>query len=315
MKPYKPSNIATVNGIQLLLLSSILGAILGGAVLGFISQFVYLIVLFPVVLGGAVGTASTIGVKLGKVRNPLIAGAVALLAGIISYGSLNYIQYLDSRQSFARDIVNINPENEQNSEKMFDEFLQQEVNNSGFIGYVQFSAKQGIQITRSGRSGGFKLDQTFTLVYWLIELAIIESLAVWLAVSAAQEPFCEEAQDWYGEENFLANAELKDQDQLIKALNSDNYAHAATMLNFLIGLDEPRLDLAVKLSPDPNQDCYLILKKITFNAKKQMSTDRLLEGLITAKQQTELVEFVDTREIGIEDFMAAEQTDSPENQA
>jgi hypothetical protein len=314
MKPYKPSNIAPANGIQLLLLSSIGGAVVGGAVLGFIAQFVYLILLFPAVLGGAVGFAASIGVKSGKVRNPAIAGAVALLAGVVSYGSMNYVQYLTFRQSFAKEMISESLATEQNSDKAIDDFLQQEVKNSGFIGYMQFSAKQGVQISRSGRSSGIKLDQTFTLIYWLIELAIIEGLAVWLATSAAKEPFCEQSQDWYGEAEPFASADLADQDRLVEALNSDNYVQAGTMLKDIGEIAPPYLSLSMQTSPTPIYGSFLVVNRIDLDRKKNTETKELLQGLITAKQKSELVANLDETKEPLKFTLDDPEDDLPETE-
>jgi hypothetical protein len=246
--------------------------------------------IFPAVLGGAVGFAANRGVKSGKVRDPAIAGVVALLAGVVSYGSMNYVQYLNFRQAFAKEIINLNLATEQNSQQAIDEFLQQEVNNSGFIGFMQFSAKQGTQISRSGESGsGFKLDQTFTLIYWLIELAIIEGLAFGFATVAAKEPFCEQSHDWYGQPEPLTSADLADRDKLIEALNSDNYAQAGTLLKPEFEIAPPCLSLTIQMSPTPIYERFLVVNKVELDKKGNPITNEILQGLISSKQQNDLV--------------------------
>jgi hypothetical protein len=290
MKPYKPSNISPVNGTQLLLFSSILGAVISGGILSFVSQFFYLIILFPAVLGGCIGLSSSIGVNKGKVRNSLVAGAVAAIAAVVGYGSLNYGQYLSFKQSLTEEITKAGNLEGQTPDQIIDQILKVETGNTGFIGYMQNSAKQGLKITRSGRGNGIKLDQTFTLIYWLIELTIIEGIAVSMAVGAAREPFCEESQDWFGEEAYLARVELADQNQLIEALNADRYDVAATLLKIDEQMEPPLLDLTLRLSSSAIYDRFLTVKRTTVNNKGESSSVVILEGLISAKQQADLVE-------------------------
>jgi hypothetical protein len=297
MKPYKPSNIAPASGVQLTLLISILSAVLSGGILSFIAKFFYLIVLFPAVLGGAIGFATSVGGNQGKVRNPLIAGGIAAIAALVGYGSLHFGQYLTFKQSFTEEIAQQSGGTPAaNIDELIDEVLTKETGNKGFVGYVQFTAKQGMEITRSRGGSGIKLDETFTYIYWLIELAIIEGIAIWIAAKAAREPFCEQSQDWYQEPGSLASAALENQDQLIKALNTDDYAIAATFLKPEGEIAPPCLDLTIQLSPDPNQDRYLIVQKTSVNHKQQKETKVLLEGLISAKQQAELVEVLNSIE-------------------
>jgi hypothetical protein len=290
MKPYKPSNVAPASGVQLTLLISILSAVLSGGILSFVARFFYLIILFPAVLGGAIGFASSIGVKKGKVRNPLIAAGIAAIAALVGYGSLNYGQYLTFRQSAAEEITKSGGTTAANMDELIDKVLSDETGNKGFVGYIQFSAKQGMQITRSRGGNGIKLDETFTYIYWLIELAIIEGIAIWIATKAASEPFCEQSQDWYQAAGSIASVNLDNQDRLIKALNTDDFALAATFLKPEGLIPPPCLDLTIQLSPDPNQDLYLTVQKTSLNHKKQKETKVLLEGLISVKQQEELVE-------------------------
>jgi hypothetical protein len=290
MKPYKSSNAAPASGVQLLLLISVLSALLSGGILSFVARFFYLIILFPVVLGGAIGFASSIGVKRGKVRNPLIAAGIAAIAALVGYGSLNYGQYLNFRQSVAEEITKSGGTNAANMDELIDKALIDETGNKGFVGYIQFSAKQGMEITERGEGSGIKLDENFTYIYWLIELVAIKGIAIWMATKEAREPFCEHSQDWYQALEVIASGDLANQDQLIKALNSDDYAIAATMLRPVEEIALPCLNLTIQKSSDRFQDLYLIVQKTILNDKQQSESKSILEGLISIKQHEELLE-------------------------
>jgi hypothetical protein len=293
MKPYKPSNIAPTRGIQLLLLAAILGGILTGGIFSFISRFIYLIVLFPAVMGGTVGFTNAIAVKTGKVRNPILSGAIAVLAGLIAYGSLNFGQYLYFRQTEAAEITKLSGiKSSSEIDGIIDSLLQEKTQATGFVGYIKSTAQDGINITRRGRDSGITLNETFTYAYWLLEIAIIGGIAFTLASNAAQEPFCEEAQDWYGDPTSLASVELKHQDQFIKALNNQDYEQAGTWLKPEGEIEHPRLDLLLHLSPAPDSDRYLKVNQVSLDAKGKVETNTVLDGLISPTQEASLMQIL-----------------------
>jgi hypothetical protein len=69
MKPYRPSNKVPSAGFMWLLLSSILGGLAIGGLTFFVSNLIYLIILFPLGMGFAGGIVSATAIQQGKVRN------------------------------------------------------------------------------------------------------------------------------------------------------------------------------------------------------------------------------------------------------
>src|SRR5918999_1394985 len=81
---YRPAGGFTSAGVMMLV-----GALLvAGGVLGFVvhlvSQAFYLIILFPVLIGVALGWIGVRMVKQGRVRSPLLGGVAGLLGGVLA---------------------------------------------------------------------------------------------------------------------------------------------------------------------------------------------------------------------------------------
>ncbi len=243
IKAYKPSNIVPPDGFKSMTISAIATGIITGSAVGFISQFFYLIILFPIAMGFAAGVGISMAVKGGKVRNPILAAGFASLTGLIVYASMNYVGYLKFKQDVAKQIVAEMGTGE-NSDKLTNDLLKEETGDDGFVGYIKYSAKQGTKISRAGSSSGITMDANATWVYWLVELAIINGLAIYLAYTAAAEPFCEESNDWYGDKAWQGCVELNRKDEFLELLKSENFLRAGKLVLQTEDLELPRIDIS-----------------------------------------------------------------------
>lgn len=86
MKTYRPSGIAPVQGILIALVLAAITGLIAGGLLWFADHKIgfYLILLFPAVAGLIVGFGTSGGTSIGKLRNPLLAGLIALLGGALA---------------------------------------------------------------------------------------------------------------------------------------------------------------------------------------------------------------------------------------
>ncbi|MEM9540972.1 MAG: hypothetical protein AAGA60_15905 [Cyanobacteria bacterium P01_E01_bin.42] len=197
LKPYKPSGKLSVSKLIWLPLVSVLGGATIGGIVHFISLLVYLVILFPLAIGFTGGLVTAFGVRLGKVRNPAVAMLFALLTGLTIYGTMNVLAYSRFKQTVAREIEETTGEPFTQGEvnEFIEVFLQEQVSDSGIVGYLKFRAKEGIGFRRRGAS--FNIGTTGTWIYWAIELALIEAMIVFLASSSARNCFCEQCEQWY----------------------------------------------------------------------------------------------------------------------
>src|SRR5438034_170826 len=95
--PYTPHHGYTAGG--LLMLIAALGTI--GAILGYITHLIashfYFIILFPLLIGLAIGAIGSRMVKVGRLRNPWLGGLAGFLAGVFAMTSMHYFDYEEFR--------------------------------------------------------------------------------------------------------------------------------------------------------------------------------------------------------------------------
>jgi hypothetical protein len=299
MKRYQPSNIAPTQGKQLLAISSVVtGVVVGGAV-AFISQWLYLIVLFPILMGFSGGAAIAWAVKKGKVRNPIVASAFAALSGLILYATMNYGQYLLFLGEATKIIQKELPQSDRASiDQIIEDELKASTGSGGFVGYLKLSAQKGIDITRAGRSSksGIHLDQTFTLIYWLIEFAVIEGLAIAAASAAASSPFSEDANDWYDSPQFVGTVESTMKDELLTLVNNEHFGKLGSLLNPAGDVPHPRIDVNIQsAAAATTSDSILFIYLATKDKKGDFSFKELNAGLITPLQKADLFRAIEEK--------------------
>ncbi len=294
MRTYQPSNIAPSQGVAILALSSLVsGAAIGGAT-AFISKFIYFIVLFPIGMGFATGAVMGFAVKKGKIRNPITALGLGVLGGLVTYGSLMYGQYINFQKEVETTIERDYGVTDKNqAREQINGFLRQETGSSGFVGFLKMSAKEGITISRRGSS--FQIKDNFAYFLWLIELGIVGFLAASMPFKSANEPFNEEANEWYGEKQWVGSATDESKDQLISLLNMDDMSGAAALLSSQTDLPTPRIDVySQSCAGVPFSDSVVTVSYVSTNAKKQLEFKELLTGLVSESQRSQLVPQIST---------------------
>jgi hypothetical protein len=309
MKRYQPSNIAPTQGKQLLAISSVVAGIAIGGVAGFVSQWFYLIILFPIVMGGASAAAIAWAVKKGKVRNPLIAAAFAALSGLVLYGTMNYVQYLLFMQQQIKEAQTYLPNSDRATINQFiDTALQSQTGSSGVVGYIKLSAQNGITITKAGRSSksGIHLDETLTWIYWAIELAVIEGLAIASAFAAASAPFSEDANDWYDGMQFVGVVETSLREELLTHINNEHFGRVGGLVDVRDDVAHPRLEIFTQsCAASSSSDSVFFLYSVTKNKKDELDKKELKSGLITPLQTVDLLRAIEEKRA--EQNLATEQ--------
>lgn len=160
-------------------------AVVTGGVVAFVSQFVYLVVMFPLVMGAI---AAFCGMLVHTKSLRLVAMLIGLLCGVVIYGSYRVGEYLIDRQKTIDKVTSQTGADPAMASKLLDQFLKADTGYDGFIGYVISSAREGIQITRATSSTGIKLDEKATWIYWIIELIIVVALGASGGLRGRQVP-------------------------------------------------------------------------------------------------------------------------------
>ena len=200
MKSYKPSGKAPIPGLIRLGLATTFGNALVGGLLHLLSKVIYVVLVFPLLMGATAGGLAFAATYGGKIRNPLLTILSGLLGGLCIYGTTHGLDYWQFRQEAIAELSSPSPNDadvpRSDSTAIVDQFLQEQTGDAGFVGYLKFTAQRGVTIGRFSGTG-INLGETGTWIYWLVELGLIEVVAGVLAYGAASQVFCEKCDRWY----------------------------------------------------------------------------------------------------------------------
>lgn len=275
--------------------SSALAGLAMGCVAGFISQFFYLVLLFPIVMGGAIGALGTYAIKQGKVRSPWLALVAALVGGSCAVWGMHYMDYRAFRtaqlkdttpeelaqiQQVARqfDTLKQNPPDDEDLRDFLDFLAKhpevvQALKVETFSDYVDFSATQGVTITssRGGGGKGMNLGYAGSYIYWAVELAIIAGLAVVIMRGAATEPFCLGCHEW---KTWRMLGAVDMHTQAREALETGNLNHLLA-LNPVPYVGRYVISAGVCATCGIDSPLEVKLDELTVNENNQTTTTRL----------------------------------------
>ena len=106
----------------------------------------YLILLFPLAIGAAIGSIGVQLVEAGKVRSPLLGGVAGLFGGVVAMFAMHYFHISRVQGGVGRSRQRRNSSSVSRS-------CRRPARNGGrlkvhdFLSYLDFSAEQGVQIS------------------------------------------------------------------------------------------------------------------------------------------------------------------------
>jgi hypothetical protein len=229
----------TFTGLILLFGSIFITGVMIGVLTSFISNLIYLILIFPVLMGMASGFVINSVITSQKIRSPFIAIIAGLFATAVVYGSMHIADYLKFRSVLSKEIQNqVIAEYGQEAEKsevqaFIDYILVEETGTPGFVGYILLSAKEGVSISSVGPGSmgddGVNLG-AFTWVYWLIEIVIIAWISIAAAYGKTKEPFCEHCDAWVAQGDHIGGIGAEAIHQGMELFNRRDFVGLLRML-------------------------------------------------------------------------------------
>ena len=286
MRKYRASGAAPAGGVALLLVVALVGGAVIGGTLWAIEHFTnfYLVVLFPLAAGAILGGILALVVRSSKIRSPIIAGLFGLAAGVIAYGVYHFAAYYVTFRGEVRTALVENgakAPSDGDVDELMNLVLRDEVGDTGFMGYMNLMAREGITINRtvSTSSSGIHLQGTGAWVYWGIDVVAVALIAAFMAGRAAGEPFDENAGMWYGSPQLLGVADNRPRKELVKALKNGDFQAAGRLLTTQ-DLKYPRVEVYTRRSQDPTADVY-----VQVNAtRRQNRTSVMQRGMLSANE-------------------------------
>ena len=218
-------------GLVLLFGAALLAGIAIGALASVVGRFLYLIILFPILMGLGLGMVMTSMVSSQKIRSSVVVIIAGLFAAVVTYGSMHYFDYLQFRSNVAKQIkADVLAEYgetvpDEDVQAYIDYLLNEETGSPGFAGYIFFSVEQGVSISHIGvgsSDSGLNLG-IFTWVYWLVELGIIAYMSIEPAHKKTKDLFCENCDRWVTEGEHIGGIQIDVVNQAAELINKRDF--------------------------------------------------------------------------------------------
>lgn len=181
-------------------------ALVAGIVEGLVSQWLSLLLVFPLLIGVAAGGGAHWAIRSRKIRAPLAAMGIAALAGFLGETAVHYLGYRAARATVAERVEGLTGTIDFVALNGVDAAVDSVFAGHGvdqvppFVGYLRAAAERGITITSAhGSSSGGSPTLTGVGVYslWVLEYLLAIGVAVLMAREQASAPFCEGCNGWY----------------------------------------------------------------------------------------------------------------------
>lgn len=244
MRRFQPSGrIALFPFLIMTVIGLIIAAVLGVAAM-LIAQSIYLVPLSPLIMAAAAGVLAAFVTRAGKNRSPLLAALIGLSIGLTLYGVYRYSEYVhvlytvEAQRNPKGDIfANLQGALSPSNIAQVDRTLRNDgIAEQGFVGYVLWSASEGMQITRlsasSSSSGGLFLDRNMTLGYWGLEFLIVVGAALYAALQAARAPYDENQRRWIKDDQFrlFGTVDASMEKDFVRALEEGHWQRAGSLM-------------------------------------------------------------------------------------
>jgi hypothetical protein len=281
----QPFAIAAVLG------AALVGGVAIGVIEGEIDDWFSLLVIFPLLIGLAAGGGAAWMVSRFQLRAPVLAAALAIIGAAAGYVGSHFVDYRQFRAGIQAEVGRGDPTvSDDEIAKAPDEVLVHETGSSGFRGYLDLAARQGVRIKRmSSSDDGTTFTGVAAWVVWVLELLLAAGTAAYLAFTRAREPFCEPCETWYGSARPIAsggNGTKDSRKTLVAALEAGDAASAAAVLAVPPG---PKASFFLEASTCPrcSTDAHCTLKHVRRKGSKT-SVSTLEAWVMTSAELTGL---------------------------
>jgi len=233
---YKRPRVS-LRGFLLLFGSLLLTGIIVGGLASLIKNLIYLILVFPLLMGVVAGFVVNYMVETEKIRSGFLVVIAGIFAAVLIYGSIFFFDYLQFRRNMEKAVQSQalaeygeTPSKEE-AQAFIDYVLIQETGSSGFIGFILLRAKEGVSISEVGRSSSAtNLGVVFTWVFWLVEMAFIGGPVIASSYSKTRDLFCEHCDAWVAEGEHIGGIELKSMQDAVALIKRSDIASFARLL-------------------------------------------------------------------------------------
>lgn len=235
--PHKPASpqraMLIFIGITLLV---IVYGVMTGFTAGVFSHLIYIVFLFPLVMGINSGKLIADVIHRAKVRKTSQLIFFSLLLAVTIYGTFHYCRYVGlqvrtSLEMFPGLSQATEGKNLRLAKAFVDYALEEETGHSGFVGYMLYRANEGVSIGRLSRSSSFNLGPILTWLYWIMEFGII----LWITLRKGKKmigmSFCKSCGSWYGREKHLGGTATANETFLLDLIKHKDFIELGKLMD------------------------------------------------------------------------------------
>ncbi len=213
----------------------IMWGVMTGFVVGLFSNLIYLVFVFPLVIGIVNGSIIADLVEKAKLRRPTQVIILSVISAVAIYGMLHYGRYAGFVVSTSSEISSdaseaLEVENLSMAKAFLDYALEEETGHPGFLGYMLYRANEGISIGRLARSRSVNLGPVLTWMYWLLELGIILGVTIQKGRKATNARVCEACGSLYGGEKHLGGTTSTNEPLLVELIRQKDFAEMGRLI-------------------------------------------------------------------------------------
>ncbi|MCB9452290.1 MAG: hypothetical protein H6672_12690 [Anaerolineaceae bacterium] len=301
MRPYRPSGAMPGGSLWLLLIVALVSGLVLGGIMWAIDKYAsfYLVFVFPLAGGAIAGGILALVIKSTKMQNPTMAVVVGLMAGVVMYGAYHgAFYYITFRNDYIRSEYSASYPGKTPTEAQLDDFMNEglmyRVQDTGFVGYLKYTASNGFSITSttgSSSSSDLEIKDTGAFIYWGVEILLASIVAAVIARNAAKEPFDEATNTWFDSRHqVVALAPNKSRKALLRALQEGQFQEAGAMLTQQ-QIKYPRIEVWTRRSSNPAAPDVMLLLKIVQRNKR---ANNLKSGMVSVSELDTILKAVDT---------------------
>lgn len=235
LTPRPVSRLRAAIGLMFISLLVIVFGLTFGFIVGVFSNLLYLVFVFPFLIGIGNGSWIVDLVEKAKIHQPAKVVLLSFLSAIAIYGMLHYGRYAGFVVGASVEISSgfseaLEAENLSVAKMFLDYALEEETGHSDFVGYMLYKANQGVSIGRLGRSSSVNLGSVLTWLYWLLEFGIILGVTIQMGKTRTGASFCEACGNWCDRERHLGGTPSMNESFLLDLIRQKDFAALRTLM-------------------------------------------------------------------------------------
>lgn len=303
MKPYLAPNRIPSFGIILLIIGSVILGIAIGVLAYFVSNLIYYIFAFSLVVGGATMIAYYKLLQFAKVRHSIIAALMGLIIGLLVALTYYATPYWILRNEFITNAQQNYHASAEKASAAFDKILIEETGTGGFVGYMKLRAKEGDHFTNYVVENGmpilefsFTLKSTWAWLYWLLETVFFSIPTAWIGYDVGKRAFSESANDWYNPlPKQICAIPSENKEKILTLLKGNSLQEISELAIAEEKITHPMIEIYVQRSNNKKGDILLSVKQTYRDHKEKIKRNVIAQWEVSEPKCTSFVNAVNRR--------------------